>query len=319
MPARHIALACAVAVAWGVNFVVIDVGLDSFPPLLFAALRFTLIALPAVFFVKKPDIPWKEVVLIGTFLSAGQFGLLFVAMDQGMPAGLASLVLQLQVLFTVALAWMVLGERLSRGQIIGAAVALVGMAVIAGGRAEGVPLIALALCIGAAASWGVGNVITRRAQANDPVSLLVWSSLIPPIPLALLSLGLEGPSEAGDALAGLDISGIAALTYVILVSTVFGFGVWTWLLRRHAAARVVPFALVVPVAGMLSAWVALSETPNTAELTGGAIVLAGLALTMRAVRASQRLDVAHDVAPDPVHVDPEPGRIAADAEVPARA
>jgi O-acetylserine/cysteine efflux transporter len=284
VPPRHIALAVAVALVWGVNFVVIDVGLESFPPLLFVALRFALIALPGLLLVGRPDVRAREVILVGTFLSAGHFGLLFVGMDQGMPAGLASLVLQLQIVFTIGLAFLILNERVTRRQVAGGAVSLAGMGVIAAGRAEGIPLAALGLTVAAAASWGIGNVITRRAQAKDAAALLVWSSLVPPIPLALLSLGVEGPSAIEHAFSHLDAGGVLALLYVVIVSTAFGFGAWTWLLRAHAAARVVPFALVVPVAGLLSAWIALGETPNGPELVGSAIVLAGLAVTVLAMR-----------------------------------
>jgi O-acetylserine/cysteine efflux transporter len=283
MPARHIALAVAVAVVWGVNFVVVHVGLESFPPLLFAALRFTLVALPAVFFVARPPIPIRYIVGVGLFLSGGQFALLFISMDRGMPAGLASLVLQLQALFTIGLAVGLLGERLNRGQAAGAALALGGMAVIAAGRAEEVPLGALALCVGAALSWGAGNVIVRRAQAPGAMSLLVWSSLVPPVVLAALSLWLEGPERIGDALTSASTGGILALLYIVVLATVFGFGSWTWLIRRHPASRVAPFTLLVPPVGIVTAWIALGERPNGAELIGAVVVLAGLYVTTRSI------------------------------------
>jgi O-acetylserine/cysteine efflux transporter len=285
MPARHVALAAAVAVLWGVNFVVIHVGLDAFPPLLFACLRFTLVAFPAVLFLPRPGVPVRYVLGVGTFLSALQFGLLFVGMHEGMPAGLASLVLQLQVLFTIGLAIVLLGERPSARQNAGALVALVGIAVIAMSRTQdGVPLGAFMLAVGAAASWGIGNVIARQAQAPSPIGLLVWSSLVPPIPLGLLSLWLEGPERIGGALGSVDISGALALLYVIVVATGFGFGSWTWLMRQHPASRVAPFSLIVPVAGIASAWIALGERPGAIELAGSAVVLAGLALVMQALR-----------------------------------
>ena len=284
MPARHALLAIVVTLAWGVNFVVIDVGLGSFPPLLFAALRFALVAFPAVLFVRRPPIPLRFLLGIGTFLCAGQFGLLFVGMDIGMPAGLASLVLQLQAIFTIALAVGLLGERPGAAQLAGALVALGGIGVIAAGRAHGVPLGALLLCVGAAASWGVGNVLTRLAQPPDALGLLVWSSLVAPVPLALLALAFEGPARLGDALASAGAGGIAALLYVVVVSTVFGFGSWAWLLRRHPASKVAPFTLLVPIAGIAAAWMALGERPTAAELAGAAIVVAGLALTSRALR-----------------------------------
>jgi O-acetylserine/cysteine efflux transporter len=292
MPTRHVLLACAVAVVWGVNFVVIDIGLDSFPPLLFAALRFAVLALPGVLLVRRPGVGARWVIGVGLFLSAGQFGLLFVGMDQGMPAGLASLVLQLQAVFTVGLAVGLLGERVVPGQVIGAAVAFGGIAIIAAGRAEGVPLTGIVLTVAAAASWGVGNICTRRAQPRDPISLVVWSALVPPIPLALLSLTFEGPHAIGSSFSGLEASGVAALLYVVVLSTVFGYGAWTLLLKNHPASRVAPFTLLVPVVGILSAWVALDETPNVAELCGAAVVLVGLALTMRALRPPRRVEVA---------------------------
>ncbi len=292
MPTRHALLACGVAVVWGVNFVVIDVGLERFPPLLFAALRFALIVFPAIFFVRRPEVGWRSVLLVGTFLSAAQFGLLFVAMDQGMPAGLASLVLQLQAAFTALLAVGLLGERLKPGQVAGALVAFAGIGLIAAGRSEGVPLIAFALCVGAAASWGLGNVATRHAQARSAASLLVWSSLVPPIPLALLSLRFDGADAISDAFAALDAGGLLALVYIVIASTAFGFGTWTWLLKRHPASKVAPFTLLVPVVGILSAWLALEETPNAAECAGAAVVLCGLALTMRAIRPPRRVEAA---------------------------
>jgi O-acetylserine/cysteine efflux transporter len=219
-------------------------------------------------------------------------------MDQGMPAGLASLVIQLQVVFTIVLAFLILQERLTGRQILGAAVAIGGIAVIAGGRTAGVPLGALALTIGAAGSWGIGNVITRRAQARNAAALLVWSSLVPPIPLLLLSFGFEGSGAIGHAFSHLGAGGVLAVLYVVIVSTAFGFGAWTWLLRTYAAARVVPFALIVPVAGLLSAWVALGETPNAAELAGSAIVLAGLGVTLRTPRVSQAVQPPPATAPE---------------------
>jgi O-acetylserine/cysteine efflux transporter len=280
MPRRHVAAAVLVAIAWGVNFVVIHVGLEHFPPLLFAALRFTLVAL-ALPLVPRPGVPARCVIAVGAFLCAGQFALLFLGMDRGMPAGLASLVLQLQAAFTVALAVALLGERPRRAQLGGGALALAGIAIIAAGRAQAVPLGALALTVGAALSWGVGNICTRVARPPHALALLVWASLVPPLPLLGLSLLTEGPGAAGDAFAALDPAGALALLYVVGVSTFGGFGVWTFLLQRHPASQVAPFTLLVPVAGIAAAWLALGEVPGAAELTGAAVVLSGLALTVR--------------------------------------
>jgi O-acetylserine/cysteine efflux transporter len=292
MPGRHVLLAVVVMVLWGVNFVILDVALDSFPPLLLVSLRFLFVAFPAVFFLRRPDVKARYVIGVGAFMSGGQFALLFVAMDQGMPAGLASLVLQLQVLFTIGLAVGLLGERLTGAQVAGAGIAFAGMLVIAGGRGGHVPLGALALSVGAAFSWAIGNVIMRRAQASSPLNMIVWASLVPPVPLALMSLWLEGPGEIGDALSSPELSGILALAYVVVVSTMFAYGAWAWLMRRHAASRVAPFTLMVPPVGMFSAWLALGENPNAAELSGAVVVLIGLALTTRAMVARVPAPVA---------------------------
>jgi O-acetylserine/cysteine efflux transporter len=274
MPRRHVIAAVIVAVVWGVNFVVIHVGLEHFPPLLFAALRFALVAL-ALPFVPRPGVPARYVIAVGTFLAAGQFGLLFLGMAHGVPAGLASLVLQLQAAFTVGLAVLLLGERPGRGQLFGGLLALGGIAVIAGGRAEAVPLGALALTVGAAASWGVGNIATKQASSPHPLGLLVWSSLVAPGPLLALSLLTEDYSGVS-----INAGGVLALLYVVILSTFGGFGVWTALMARHPASEVAPFTLLVPVAGIAAAWLWLGETPTAPELLGAALVLGGLAFTV---------------------------------------
>jgi O-acetylserine/cysteine efflux transporter len=276
MPARHTAVAILIAVVWGVNFVVIHAGLEHFPPLLFSALRFTFVALPAVFFVRRPRVPWRWVVAIGGSLGVFSFGLLFVAIDQGMPAGLSSLVLQTQVIFTVAFAALALRERPRRGQIIGAAIALAGLGLIAVDRASSAPLGPFLVVIAAAAAWGVSNVCTRVAQPPDGLALMVWASLVAPLPLFGLSLAFEGPAEIGDALGGLDLGGIGALAYIVGPSTLFGFAAWSGLLRRYPAASVAPFTLLVPVFGIAAAALTLGERPSVAELVGGAVVIVGL-------------------------------------------
>lgn len=280
MPRRHALLALTVATVWGVNFVVIHVGLADFPPLLFVALRFALVAFPAVLFLERPKVsPWL-ILGVGVFMCTGQFALLFVAMDRGLPAGLASLVLQMQVLFTIVFAVVLLGERPSPIQVGGALLALAGMGMIAIGRGGNVPLGALALSIAAAASWGAGNICVRRAQAEDPLALLTWASLVPPLPLTGLSLAL------GEGAPSIGAGGVLALLYVVLGATFFGFGSWVWLMRRNAASRVAPFTLLVPPVGILAAWATLGEQPGGAELAGTGIVLAGLAVATSAVTAS---------------------------------
>jgi O-acetylserine/cysteine efflux transporter len=284
MPARSIALVVVVTAVWGVNFVVIHVGLDHFPPLLFNALRFTFMALPAIFLVGRPRIAWKFVLGFGFLLGVVKFGLLFVSIDLGMPAGLSSLLLQLQVIFTIVFAGFVLHERPRREQIAGAAIAFAGLAVIGVDRAAGAPILPFLMILGAAAAWGVTNVMTRMAQPPDPLAMLVWASLVPPLPLLVLSLLLEGPSEIGDALASVDPAGLAALAFVSLAAGLFGFATWTAMLKRHTAAAVTPFALLVPVFGIASAALLLGERPSPLELGGAVLICAGLAATLKPAR-----------------------------------
>ena len=290
MPRRHLLLVIAVMAVWGFNFVPIHWGLESFSPLLFAAARFTLVAFPAVFFIRPPKIHWGYVVGVGVFLSALQFALLFVSMDQGLPAGLASVVVQLQPLFTIGLAVVFLGERPTAGQLVGSGIALAGIGVIATGRAEAVPLVAILLAVAGSASWGAGNVIVRKAQAPDPIALLVWSSLVAIPPLFGLSLVLEGAPEVHPT-----ATGVAGLLYVAVLASGFGYGAWTWLLKHHEAGQVAPFSLLVPVTGIASAWLVLGEVPNTTEALGAAIVLAGIAVLTGVLRAP-RLGSAYERA-----------------------
>ena len=285
MPRRHILLALSVAALWGVNFVAIDYALESFPPLLLGALRFTLVAFPAVFFLPRPAIGWRYVVGVGIFLSALQFGLLFVSIHEGMPAGLSSLVIQLQTVFTIALAVAFLGERPGRRQMVGALVAFCGIGLIAADRSGAhVPVGALLLCVGAAASWGCGNIVVRVAQAPNALALMVWSALVAPLPLLGLSFAFEGPSKIGYALSHASLKSIGGLLFVVIVASLFGYGSWAWLIKRHAASKVAPFTLLVPVFGIGSAWLALGETPSALEIAGAIVVIGGLGLVTAALR-----------------------------------
>jgi len=271
MRRSHVLLAVLVAAIWGINFVVIDAGLNHFPPLLFVALRFTFVAFPAVFLVARPRVGLRW-VLIGV----GQFGFLFVGIDRGMPAGLASLVLQAQALFTVLFAVALLHERPRGRQLAGIAIGALGLAVIALGRASAVPLLAVMLTLAAAASWGVANIATRVARPPNGLRLVVWSSLVPPVPLAVLSLVFEGYDKDRAALANLDLAGVAALAYIVVFASLVGYGIWNTLLHRYPASTVAPFSLLVPVVGIAAAWLWLGEVPGVAELIGAVAVLVGV-------------------------------------------
>ncbi|MDT0330558.1 EamA family transporter [Nocardiopsis lambiniae] len=275
----HLFLAVLVAAIWGVNFVVIEVGLDHFPPLLFTALRFLVAAVPAVFLVKRPEVALGWIVLVGLTLGVAKFGLVFTGMHLGMPAGLTSLVLQVQAVFTAVFAVVFLRERLRPVRYLGMAVALVGIGVAAWAQGASGPLTAFSMIIAAAAFWGLANVLTRRAAPPDALAWTVWVSLVPPLPLFVMSLLVEGPRAGLVAMRDLDPTGVAALLFVAWVATVFGFGVWGFLLREHDASAVAPFTLLVPVFGMLSAYVFLGEELTPLNLTAAVLLVGGVALT----------------------------------------
>ncbi|MFF3414120.1 EamA family transporter [Streptomyces sp. NPDC002698] len=291
MRPAHICLAVLVAAVWGVNFTVIEVGLDHFPPLLFSALRFLVAAVPAVFFVGRPKVAWKWIVAVGLALGVAKFGLLFIGMDAGMPAGLSSLVLQIQAVFTAVVAFAFLGERPTRVRLYGMAVALAGVGLAAVDEGATGPLGAFALVIAAAACWGVSNVLTRKASPPDALNFMVWVSTVPVLPLLGLSLLTEGPSRDLDALRALDWQGAGVVVYVAWITTVFGFGAWGWLLHRHPASTVAPFSLLVPVFGMSSAALFLHESVGPLRWAAAALLVGGVALTSRAPRKVQPADV----------------------------
>ncbi|WP_067466853.1 EamA family transporter [Actinomadura macra] len=304
MKPRHVLLATLIAALWGFNFVPIKVALDDFSPLLLAALRFTAAALPAVFFVRRPAVPARWLALIGIPLGVGQFALLFIGMRMGMPAGLASVVLQVQAIFTALFAALLLRERPGPRQIAGMIVAFAGVALLGAAQAEGgSPVLAFLLCLAGAASWGLSNVGMRRMnqEAREPVDafgFMVWLSLVPPIPLFALSLIFEGPGAVPDAVRHVSLAGVASLAFIAYVSTLFGFGAWGWLMRRYEASTVAMYSLLVPPFGLVSAAVFLDEQVTGTRLLGAALIISGVAAgSVRLRRTRPSADVALSPAP----------------------
>ncbi|WP_311214176.1 MULTISPECIES: EamA family transporter [unclassified Arthrobacter] len=278
---RHSALAVLVAVLWGINFVAIDLGLHAngreVPPLLFVAMRFLLVVFPFILFIRKPDVGWKAIVGVGLFMSAGQFGLLYLGMALGMPAGLASLVLQAQVLFTILLASKVLGEKPSRRQMAGVVLGIAGLGVVALGRSAVAPVLPLMIVLAAALSWAVGNVAARHSKAASGLGLVVWSGAVVPVPLAGLSLVVDGPGTVWATLTDLQSATILSAIYTAVFASLIGYGIWNRLLSLYPSSDVVPFTLLVPVVGMTAAWLVLNEIPTLTEIVGGLILLLGVA------------------------------------------
>lgn len=286
MPPRHIALALLVVVIWGFNFVVIKLSVDALPPLLAAALRFSCAAVPAVFLVKPPKAHWGLVVGFGLAFGVALYGFLNLAMAWGMPAGLSSLVLQVQAFFTMGLAFLLLGERPSRFQITGAIIAFGGIAVIAAGRLGGTSLLPFGMTLLAAFAWGVANVLTKKAGRVNAVSFIVWGALVVPVPLLGLSLRIEGPDAVGAAIAGFGWQDAALIAFLAYPATLLGASIWSWLLGQHPASVVAPFTLLVPITGILSGALLLGEQISPLEIAGAALVIAGLAVTVMRIKAA---------------------------------
>lgn len=275
MAPRHIALAVLVTVIWGVNFVVIRYGLDHYPPLLLTALRFAIAAVPALF-IPRPKIPLGFLLAIGGIWFLGQFAFLFLSVDNGMPPGLASLTAQSQAFFTILIAAVALREAPSLRQVAGMAVAFAGLALIGASVGGDMTLLGLVLCLAGALNWAVGNVLVRRTPPTDMFALVVWLSLVPPLPALGLSLAFEGWPAISVALLNPTFDGVAALLYLGVIATLAGFGMWGWLLKRYPAGLVAPFSLLVPLSGTLSAALFLGERFPPLRFAGMALILCGL-------------------------------------------
>lgn len=275
-------LALLVVVVWGLNFVVIKVGLHNMPPLMLAGLRFVLVAFPALLFVARPKVPLSLLLGYGLTISFGQFAFLFCAIKFGMPAGLASLVLQAQAFFTIILGAGVFGERLQGKQLAGIALAVFGVLVLIEASLTGqhIPMIGFVLTLAAAFSWACGNIFNKKIMSHvsrPPVmSLVVWSALIPIVPFMVASLVFDGPALMLQSLVSIDLPTILSLAYLAFVATIVGYGIWGSLLGRYETWRVAPLSLLVPVVGMASAALLLGESLSVLQLGGAVLIMAGL-------------------------------------------
>ncbi len=307
-------LAALVAVCWGLNFPAIHLSLEQFPPFFLVALRFALIAVPTVLLVPRPTAPWRWVGLYGLGFGVLQFAFLYLAMSSGMPTGLASLVLQSSAPFTVLLAGVLLRERITARQgagILLAVVGLTGIAAYRAGQVGGAALVPVLLTLCAGLGWAVGNLGSRRAgqaQPGEPFRLMLWMSVVPPLPLLALSLVVEGPARIAGSFSGLGstqgLLALGGLAFTVVVATLVGSGLWTTLMGRHPSSTVAPFSMLVPVVGIGASWLLLRERTSATEMACGALVVAGVLLG-----STRRRRSASDVAaatPPARPLDPSP-------------
>ncbi len=294
LPLSHFLLALAIVAIWGTNFVVIKKSLDAFPPFLFATLRYVFALLPAIFFIKRPNVSWLNLCLYGCFIGVGQFGILFFAIDGHITPGLASLVVQTQVFFTIGFAMYFAKERLYFPQVISIGIAMMGLLVIAWHIDNQTSLLGIGLVILAGCAWGAGNTVSRQAGSINMFAYVVWASAFSIPPLLLLSLVFEG--GYGPLVMALEQASVGAWAGVFWQSwanTLFGYAAWAWLLSKHPAALVAPAPLLVPIFGMGATAIFLGESlPGWKFLAAGLVMVGylgtiyGLSFTKYSLRKS---------------------------------
>lgn len=276
MSIQHTLLALLTIVAWGFNFMAVKIGLEQLPPLLFTALRFFFIAFPWVFFVKRPPAFSRALFIyaMGTFVL--QFAFLFSAMAIGASAGLASLILQIQVFFTIFFAYIAMREKPHRLQLMGLFVSTIGLLIILFNLNGEMPVIAFCLLIAAAAAWGSGNIASKYLNTMSIMTLVVWGGVLAFPPLMVASFLLENSYWQWQTISTLSTQSILSLAYVVYFATFLGYGMWGYLLQRNPAGEVAQFSLLVPIIGFSSSAIFLNETLYTWKIVAGALIMAGL-------------------------------------------
>jgi len=282
-------LAVLVAVLWGLNFPATEIALQHFPPMLLGALRWALLAIPAVIFVPRPKVKLRWLIGTGVGIGLMQFAFLYLGMAAGMPSGLASLVLQASAPFTVLLAAFAFRERISRRQAIGVGIAVLGLAAIAIYRSQVAALLPVLLTLAGGLGWAIGNVCSREARAPKPLQLTLWMAVVPPIPMFALSMIMDGPHKIASSFTTLTTwsawESVFGLLYIVIAAALVGYGIWNTLLARNPSSSVAPFSMLVPIIGVLSSWVAFGEGVPLVELIAGVAVIGGVLYASRPARS----------------------------------
>lgn len=280
MPIHHILLALIVVLIWGINFIFVKIGLKELSPLMLCATRFLLASVPAVFFIKPPRAPFQIVAAYGLIMFALQFSLIFLGIHFGMTAGMASVIMQVQVFFSMLFAALLLKDIPKLHQLVGAMVSFLGILIVAVNFDYDVTLAGFLCLLGGAATWGFGNLIIRKHNNLNMMSLVVWGSLIACIPMLSLSLYFEGTTKLLAAWHDLSWEGYASIAYIVYASTWVGYGLWNWLLSRYSVGTIVPFNLLVPIVGLISSAIFLGEPLQGWKVWAGLLVIGGLGLNL---------------------------------------
>ncbi len=288
MNPAHLLYILLIVTIWGVNFVSIKVALLEMPPILLCCVRFFLTSLPAILFVKFPKTAIWKVALYGLNTFAIQFTLLFIGMQAGVSAGLASLLLQTQVFFTILLAILLLGEKINRWQIMGALISFSGIALIGINLSGTITLLGLFLILCAACCWGMGTIIAKSIGRIDTVSLVVWGSFFAWPPLFLMSCWLDGAGTVFYTLRHLSWLSIGSAGYIAYFATVLTFGIWNWLVSRYPLALLTPFTFLIPIVGTGSSMLLLGEALESWKIYAGLLVIGGLFVNLIGSRRLQK-------------------------------
>lgn len=276
LPPKHLLLVLLIVLIWGVNFVAVYIGLKSFPPFMLSALRFGLSALPWVFFIPRPKAPVKLIIYYGLFNFALQFGLIFTGIHLGLSPGLASLVLQIQVFFSIGLAFLFFHDRPSPFKIAGSLISFIGIGIVGFHVNGGSSFLGLILMLLAAFSWAAGNMFTKKIHAQSPLALVVWGNLAAFPVMVLVSFFFEGPVLILSSLQNVSWAAIAAVFYIVYFSTHIGYGAWGFLMKSYSTSVVVPFTILVPLVGFLSSAIYLGEELHSWKLVASLFILGGL-------------------------------------------
>lgn len=275
MKIQHVLTAVLVAAIWGVNFVVVKIGLNELPPFLYGAGRFVIALLPFVF-IRKPAVGWSVIIGIGLFLGVFKYALMFMGLHMGTSAGLASLISQSQVFFTIVLSMIIFRTRIQLNQALGMLVAFVGVSILAMNAETSSTLIGSLLILGSGLAWGISNILFQKAGNVDMFALTIWTSLIPPIPMFLLAVSVDSPEGVYETVSALSVTGYSCLLFTACISTWVGVTLWGILTRTYDAARVAPYSLLIPVFGLLSSWIFLGEKFSYATISACSLVFVGL-------------------------------------------
>lgn len=277
MKTRHLLLAVLVTIIWGLNFSVIKLGLTSIDPLILAGIRFTLCAVPAIFFIAKPDVQWRYLVGYGLMFGIGLWGVVNLGIKSGLSAGIASLVLQTSAFFTIVLGARVFKEKITRYQLAGIAIALAGLLSIIFIADGSVTFAGLALVLLGAAAWSVANVISKKAQTRQVFAFLVWSSAFSPIPLFALDYAIDGSSGYLALVNQLDYRAVVSIVFQVYPNTLFGYWIWNSLLKQYPVSTVAPLSLLVPIFGMLGSMLIFAEHLSLIKAIATLLIVSGLA------------------------------------------